>query len=91
MKFPGIQDLSGYADLLGSQGCEVVTAEDTGRFASHVDLYLRMVDMQLTYDALKIIGFDAALMAGLAAEMSFMQELAHAGKLAQGKFIALKR
>jgi len=88
MKFPGIQDVDGYAQLLGSSGCDVVTAEDTGRFAPYVDLYLQMLDMQLTYDALKIIGFDTALMEGMAAEMRFMQELAHAGKIAQGRFIA---
>ena len=34
--------------------------------------------MQLTYDALRIIGFDTALMKGMADEMSFMRDLAHA-------------
>jgi len=91
MKFPSVQDVSGYAELLGSNGCEVVAAEDTGRFAPHVDLYLRMLEMQLSYDALRIIGFDLALMDRMGAEMGFMQELAHAGKIAQGKFVARKR
>jgi len=88
MKFPNIQDLDGYAGLLTDSGCEVLVSQDTGRFAPYVDLYLNMLDMQLTYDALRVIGFDAALMESLAAEMGFMRQLAHAGKIAQGIFVA---
>ena len=33
MKFPSVQDLDGYAALLRKHGCEVLVAEDTGRFA----------------------------------------------------------
>ena len=65
MKFPNTLDLDGYAALLAEQGCEVLVAEDTGRFAPHVDLYLDMLNMQLTYDALRIIGFDLPLMESL--------------------------
>ena len=90
MKFPGIQDVDGYAGLLRSSGCEVLAAEDTGRFAPHVDLYLDMLNKQLTYDALKVIGFDMELMQAMGGEMAFMQELAHAGKIAQGLFVARK-
>lgn len=88
MKFPNVQDLDGYRQLLIENGCEVVAAEDTGRFAPHVDLYLNMLNMQLTYDALTIIGFDMDLMQTLGGEMAFMQGLAHAGKIAQGLFVA---
>jgi SAM-dependent methyltransferase len=91
MKFPNVQDLDGYGNLLTSNGCELITAADTGRFAPHVDLYLNMLNMQLTYDALKIIGFNSGLMQAMGAEMVFMQELAHAGKIAQGLFIARKK
>jgi len=91
MKFANTLDIDGYAALLKQQGCEVLVAEDTGRFAPHVDLYLDMLNMQLTYDALRIIGFDLPLMQSLGAEMSFMRELAHAGKIAQGRFIARKK
>ena len=90
MKFPNVLDLGGYSDLLTENGCEVMVAEDTGRFAPYVDLYLDMLDRQLTYDALKIIGFDASLLQTLAGEMQFMRELAHAGKIAQGLFVARK-
>ena len=61
-----------------------------GRFAPYVDLYLEMLNRQLTYDALRIIGFDQELMAALAEEMVFMQTLAHDGKIAQGLFVAQK-
>ena len=90
MKFPNVQDIAGYSALLQASGCRVTVAENTGRFAPHVDLYLQMLDMQLTYDALRIIGFDTHLMSVLAAEMVFMQGLAHAGKIAQGMFIATR-
>ncbi|MHC4323650.1 MAG: class I SAM-dependent methyltransferase [Planctomycetota bacterium] len=90
MKFPNVQNLEGYRDLLTANNCEVIVAEDTGRFGPYVDLYLKMLNMQLTYDALKIIGFNSELMQAMGAEMVFMQELAHAGKIAQGLFVARK-
>lgn len=88
MKFPTVQSIGDYRALLEKNGCEVIEAEDTGRFAPYVDLYLQMVDMQLTYDALSILGFDADAMGAVAGEFGYLQELAHAGKIAQGRFIA---
>jgi SAM-dependent methyltransferase len=90
MKFPSLQDIAGYADALKHNGCTVLTAADTGRFSASVDLYLTMLNRQLTYDALRIIGFDQQLMQSLAAELVFTQQLAHAGKIAQGLFVARK-
>jgi len=91
MKFPNIQDLAGYSRLLSDNGCEVMVAEDTEQFAPHVDLYLNMLNMQLTYDALKIIAFDVDMMTAMGQEMIFMQELAHSGKIAQGRIVARKK
>ena len=91
MKFPNIQDLDGYKNLLNANGCEIVKAENTGRFSPCVDLYLAMLNTQLTYDALKIINFDSKLMQTMAAEMVFMQQLAKEGKIIQGLFIAVKK
>jgi ubiquinone/menaquinone biosynthesis C-methylase UbiE len=88
MKFPNLCDIEDYRKLLEKNGCEVLEAQDTGRFAPCIDLYLQMVQKQLGYDALKILGFDAEAMTGLAGEFAFLQELAHSGKLAQGRFIA---
>ncbi|MFZ1934323.1 MAG: methyltransferase domain-containing protein [Thermoguttaceae bacterium] len=91
MKFPNTLTLDGYAALLAANGCEVLTAEDTGRYAPHIDLYLNMLNMQLTYDALRIIGFDMPLMESLGGEMNFLRDMAHAGKIAQGLFVARKK
>lgn len=90
MKFPNVLAIDDYRDLLEERGCRIDAAEDTGRFASHVDLYLDMLNKQLTYDALKLIGFDMALMQTLGGEMVFVQQLAHEGKIQQGRIVATK-
>jgi SAM-dependent methyltransferase len=88
MKFPNVEDIPGYAALLAAAGCEVVAAEDTGRFARCLDLYTDMIELQLTYDALRIIGFDPEVMQAMATEFAGMRELAHAGKITQARFVA---
>jgi len=88
MKFPNVQSLKGYAQLLEENGCKVIEASDTGRFDPYVDLYLAMVDKQFTYDALRILNFDTDMLSAIAAEMTFLGELARAGKIAQGRFVA---
>jgi ubiquinone/menaquinone biosynthesis C-methylase UbiE len=88
MKFPNVQDIGGYSRLLTDQGCTVLTAEDTGRFPAYVDLYINMIEMQLTYDALRILHFDANLLGAMAQEMAFLCDLAHAAKVIQARFIA---
>lgn len=91
MKFPSFHDIPGYRRDLEAAGCEVKIAEDTGRFAPYVDLYLKMVGMQFTGDALRLIGFDQAMLGAIAREMQFMQRLANEGKLVQGIFVARKK
>lgn len=91
MKFPSLLTVGEYAELLRRNGCDLLSAEDTGQFARHIDLYLDMLTLQLTYDALRCIGFNQSLMQSLGAEMGFAQQLAHAGKIAQGRVIARKR
>lgn len=90
MKFPSVLTLVDYTALLQSNGCAVRTAHDTGRFPQHVPLYLDMIEKQLTYDALKIIGFDMALAQSLIGEMRFLQSLAVGGKIIQGLIVAEK-
>lgn len=90
MKFPGILMLKEYSGLLEQSGCNVVQAADTGRFAPYVDLYVNMIHMQFTGDALRILGCDVPTLAGLGGEMVFMRQLAHAGKIGQGLFVAKK-
>ena len=77
MKFPNVLTLEEYQRLLEDAGCQVAVAEDTGRFPTYVDLYLDMLTKQLTYDALKRIGFDMDMMQTLGGEMTFIQQLAH--------------
>jgi SAM-dependent methyltransferase len=90
MKFANLQSLRGYADLLTAQGCEVAVAADTGRFASHVDLYLDMLHKQFTFDVLRILDYNLAVLEGLDGEMKFLQSLAHDGKIVQGLIVAKK-
>ena len=90
MKFPSVLTLREYQSLLEKNDCSVRVAQDTGRFAPSVSLYLDMIEKQLTYDALKIIGFDTALAAVLVGEMKFIQSLAQAGKVIQGLIVAEK-
>lgn len=90
MKFPNVESIPGYVDLLQQNACRVVEASDTGRFDPYVDLYLAMVDKQLTYDALRILNFDTDMLSAVAAEMMFLSQLAKEGKIAQGRFIARK-
>ncbi len=91
MKFPNVLTLGEYQWLLEQNGCAVTIAQDTGRFAAAMPLYLDMVEKQLTYDALKIIGFDTALAQTLVGEMRFLQSLAQAGKIIQGLIVAERR
>jgi ubiquinone/menaquinone biosynthesis C-methylase UbiE len=88
MKFPTLARAEDYRDLLERAGCRVETAMNTERFAPAIDLYLAMLEQQLTYDALKIIGFNQDLMGALAAEMHWARDMAHAGHVAQGLFVA---
>ncbi len=88
MKFANVLSLDEYAELLSRAGCKVLVSEDTGRFAPCIDLYLGMLNTQLTYDALRIINFDMQLMGALGAEISAMRDLVHAGKVAQGLLVA---
>ena len=90
MKFPNVLTLGEYQSLLEANGCFVRIARDTGRFAPSVSLYLDMIEKQLTYDALKIIGFDTALAQTLTGEMRFVQSLAQVGKIIQGLMVAEK-
>jgi len=88
MAFANVGDIAGYASLLTASGCEVRVAEDTGRFPSHIDLYLNMIEMQLTYDVMRTIAFRTDLMQTLTDGFRFLGELSRAGKIAQARFVA---
>lgn len=90
MKFPNILNMMEYSDLLRNNGCEIIAAEQTERFASCMDLYMDMASKQLMYDILRIIGFNQSLFEDIAREMMFIQQLAHEKKIIQGLFVAQK-
>jgi ubiquinone/menaquinone biosynthesis C-methylase UbiE len=90
MKFPVIYSIGDYRNSLEKSGLNVKLAENTGRFPEYMDLYLDMLNKQLTYDALKIIGFDMEMMQGLGGEMEFIRQLAKQNKIMQGLFVATK-
>jgi SAM-dependent methyltransferase len=91
MTFPNLQDLGGYRNLFEKQGCEVLEAEDTGRFGPCFDRYAEMLRTQHTYDALEILDFDRDLLRALEGQLELLAELGHAGKLMQARFVARKR
>ncbi len=86
--FANVEDIAGYVRLLSASGCEVRIAEDTGRLASHFDLYLNMIEMQLTYDVLRTLAFRTDLLETLTDGFRFLGELSRAGKIAQARFVA---
>ena len=90
MKFPTLASLEDYRAMLQKAGLAVERAADTGRYAPCLDLYIRMLTEQLTSDALRIIGYDMELMQAMGGEMEFIRQLAHAGKVIQGLFVARK-
>jgi len=91
MKFPSVLTLKEYGALLEASGCELQIAQDTRRFPQYMPLYLDMIERQLTYDALKIIGFDQNLAGALVGEMRFLQALANDRKIIQGLVVARKK
>jgi hypothetical protein len=47
-----------------------------------------MLEMQLTFDALKIFGFSMDVLQVIVGEFAFARDLARDGKVVQGRFIA---
>jgi hypothetical protein len=91
MSFANVEDITGYVRLLSESGCEVRVAEDTERFPSYVDLYLNMIEMQLTYDVLGTVAFRTDLLQRITDTFRFLGELSRAGKIVQARFVARRR
>jgi ubiquinone/menaquinone biosynthesis C-methylase UbiE len=90
MKFPNLPSLEDYKALMENQRCTIQCAEDTGRFESHVRLYLEMLDTKLAYDALKIVGFNEEIFEAIVEELRLVRNLAQAAKVIQGIVVAVK-
>ena len=91
MSFANVEDIGGYTRLLSENGCEVLVAEDTGRFPPHMDLYLKMIEMQLTYDVLATLAFRNDLLQTMIEGFRFLSEMSRAGKVVQARFIARRK
>ena len=91
MKFPYVESLTGYKELLEKNGLQVRLADDlTEQFAEYCNFYIRMLTEQLTYDALAIIGDDMELFVAMGGEMQYMADRAAEGKFGRGRFVAVK-
>ena len=91
MKFPYTESLKGYEALLKAHGMRIKSSEDLcAQFANSMDLYLRMIREQLTYDALRILDDDSKLLDQICEEWKFMIEMARKGKFGQGRIVAEK-
>lgn len=91
MKFPYLESQKGYVALLRKYGFTVKVADDlTPDFADHVALYLDMLTKQLTFDALRILGWDLHLMQAMGGEMAFMLQEARAGRFGRTRIVGVK-
>ncbi|MBU0518658.1 methyltransferase domain-containing protein [bacterium] len=91
MKFPYMENQKGYEKLFADNSLTLLESTDlTEEYAGYVDLYIKMLVDQLSYDALKIIGDNLELFQAMGGEMAFMGEKAHEGKMGRGRFICRK-
>ena len=88
MSFANVQDIDGYKQLLSDCSCQVQIAEDTARFPAHIDLYLKMIEMQLGYDVLATLAFREDLLKTLTDGFRFLLSLSRDSKIIQARFIA---
>jgi ubiquinone/menaquinone biosynthesis C-methylase UbiE len=91
MKFPYMESRTSYGEILEDAGFRVEVTEDlTADFADHIELYIRMLTEQLTFDALRIIGNDLNLFQAMGKEMAFMLEMARKNKFGRCRIVARK-
>ena len=91
MKFPYMESPAGYGKILKDAGFSLESSEDlTADFADHIELYIKMLTEQLTFDALKIIGNDLNLFQAMGREMAFMLEMARRNKFGRCRIVANK-
>lgn len=92
MKFPYMETRKGYAEILKKTGFKIEISEDlTADFADHIELYIKMLTEQLTFDALRIIGNDLSLFQAMGKEMAFMLEMARKNKFGRCRIVAVKQ
>lgn len=91
MKFPYMESRTGYEALLRKHGFTVKVSDDlTPEFAEYIQFYIDMLTKQLTFDALRIIGWDMHMMQAMGGEMGFMLEKAKAGNFGRARLVGVK-
>ena len=91
MSFANVEGIGGYIRLLSDSGCEIIVAEDTGRFPAHMDLSLNLIEMQLTYDVLATVAFRRDLLQTIVEGFRFLRDMSRAQKIVQARFIARRK
>jgi len=92
MKFPYLESGKGYEALLEKHGFEVRVSDDlTPDFADHIAFYIDMLTKQLSFDALRIIGWDMELFKAMGGEMAFMLEKAREGAFGRARLVGVKK
>jgi len=91
MKFPYMESQKGYEELLKKYGFAIKVSDDlTSEFADYIQFYIDMLTKQLTFDALRIIGWDMNMMQAMGGEMGFMLQKAREGAFGRGRFVGVK-
>ena len=88
MRFPSIETLGGYRELLEGEGCDVTVAEQTGRFGASMADYAGVLSGPRKYEALRVLDFDEDALAVVVEGFRWLSELGEAGKLAQVRLVA---
>ncbi len=88
MSFPSVFSIDAYHEAFEREGCEVIVAEDTGRFGPAFGLYAEMIQKQLTFDAFEILAFSREIVDIVIEQLRGFARLGNEGKLGQLRFVA---
>jgi SAM-dependent methyltransferase len=91
MTFPSLYSVDSYRAAFAAERCDVVVAEDTGRFGPFFGLYAQMLQKQLTFDALELLAFSKELLDVVLEQLLGLARLGERGKLGQLRFVARRR
>ena len=88
MTFPTLSTIDAYHDMFVAEGCDVLIAEDTGRFGPAFELYAQLLRSQLAFDAFELFDFNKEFVDIVAEQLSGLARLGHEQKLAQLRVVA---
>ena len=91
MTFPTLSTIAAYRDMFLAEGCEILVAEDTGRFGPAFALYTELLRGQLLFDAYELFGFSKEFVDIVADQLSGLARLGDEQKLGQVRFVARRK